>query len=847
MHEIATGGMGRVYLCRDLDLNRRVALKILPREFAGDQERLQRFMREAKAASMLNHPNVATIHAIGEADGMRFIAMEFVEGQTIAEKIRVGPLASADVVAIGIQLFDALQDAHAHRIIHRDIKPGNVMVNTRGQVKVLDFGLARYLPEHDQSTEEALTGPALIGTVPYMSPEQILARPLDHRTDLFSAGVLLYEMVTGKLPFKGNSTIETLNLITKEAPVRPSRIVPGIPPVLEQIIGRCLEKDPMLRYPSASQVLEHLKAATSRTERLLRPERSKAWLDDNRKPRWVLAVAAILALIAVVSAIGMLRIWKKTDAQANAAVEQNIVILPFQANGNNGQDQAYSNGLTETLTSRLTRFTSTKPIQVVDADTGRKVHSVQDARSELGATLVVEGTLQRQYGTIRVDYNIVNSATQKIFKSDTLNFSSEDAFAIQDRLVDSVARNLGLTVPAQRPRAIAYGTQMPGAYDFYLQGMGYLRFADKVESIESAINLFQHAIAIDGDYGLAYAGMGESYWKKYVATKDVQWVDLSRNSCERALALDETSMEPHICLGDVENGLGKFERAAEQFQRALNVDSTEQAAYIGLAKAYAGLGRSTKAEETYRQAIAMRPQYWDGYLNLGLYYNSIGEFGKAEKMFAQVVALAPDNTQGWNDLGAMDLKLAKTDSAIAAFQKSLSVRPTRGATANLAFIYYEKADYGRAAAAYRQAVDLTPNDYRLWGNLASSLQFTGDIVGARNARQRARDLAEASVKLNPKDAQALVSFADFTAGLGKTDEAAPLLEKAIAIAPENPFVLYRAALVYESPLNDRKKALFYLRKSVEHGQSADQILKSPNLQRLREDPGFKEIEQSFKK
>ena len=849
---LAEGGMGEVYEAADSHLQgKHYALKTLRPDFAQNSELRLRFEREVLLAREITHPNVCPTYDIFRADGpdgpVLFLTMKLLRGESLLARLkRLGRIPPDELRVIAKQMADALDAAHRGGVIHRDFKPGNVMiepVRNDLRVSITDFGLSR---AYEAETTLAQTG-FIMGTPGYIAPELIQGRIASFASDVYAFGVVLYELATGikpYVPFDGSG------------PERPTKVVPELPPAWDRVILGCLQIVPEKRFQSAGEAIAQLEPPEQASRHQNAPQLPQELnttgsfphkvlpnvrLDDGQT-RWMKIGMLMLSLIVIMA--GLYEIASRYPNTTATPAEQNIVILPFQAIANTATDQAYSNGLTETLTSKLTRLTSASAIQVIDANTARKVHSVQDARSELGATLVIEGTIQQERGTVRVNYTVVNSTTNKIVQSDTLTLSSDNAFMVQDRLVDSVARKLGLNAPASQPPVVAYGTQMPGAYEFYLQGMGYLRFSDKPESMDSAIKLFQRAIALDADYGLAYAGLGESYWKKYILLRDTTWVDLARNACERALALDEMSAEPHICLGDVENGLGKYERAADQFQRALAADPAEQVAYIGLARAYAKLGRDSNAETTYRQAIAVRPQYWDGYFNLGLYYNSIGQFGNAEKMFDQVVALAPDNTQGWNDLGAMYLKQAKSDSAVAAFRKSLSIRPTPGATSNLAFIYYQKTDYVRAAEAYREAVSLTPGDYRLWGNLASALDFAGQKEESQKARQRARDLAQAAVEVNPKSAQVLASLADFTAGLGDLEQARSLLVKAIALGPDDPSVLFRAALVYESPLNDRETALSYLKKAVDRGQSMDQILSSPNLKRLREDPRFKQIQRN---
>jgi serine/threonine protein kinase len=346
---LGKGGMGEVYLARDTELDRLVAIKILPPELAADPTRLQRFLQEAKAASALKHPNVATIYDFGEAAGVRFLAMEYVEGETLDRTIGGRPMAAPDIAEFAAQAADALEDAHQHGIVHRDIKPSNIMVTPRGQVKVLDFGLAkRRVPaQSDDAETEAMTSPGvLMGTVRYMSPEQALGRDVDGRSDLFSLGVVLYEMATGRPAFSAPAPTATIQKIVNEQPEAISRLQPATPPELERIIRKCLEKDSDRRYQSARDLIVDLKNLKRDTESGIRTAAAARPAAPRGLPHWLWA-AAIAVVLALAAGLYLLR---------GRPAASSIVVLPFTSAGSDPDTEILSDGLTEQLINSLSQI-----------------------------------------------------------------------------------------------------------------------------------------------------------------------------------------------------------------------------------------------------------------------------------------------------------------------------------------------------------------------------------------------------------------------------------------------------------------------------------------------------------
>ena len=834
---LGAGGMGEVYRADDTKLKRSVALKRLSPRLRADENYRQRFLKEGERASSLNDQRIAVVHEWLEENDETFLVMEYVEGATLRPRLKQ-PFSPAEFLPVAIQCAEALAAAHEKGIIHRDIKPENIMLTPKGQVKILDFGVAKRLPHHDAdaSTESTASQPgALSGTAAYMAPEVLMEKPSDERSDIFSLGVVFYEMLTAQHPFRADSFVATSDRIRHETPPPLGRFNPQVPAGLERLVARMLAKDPTERYARAAELVADLRAlGEAKARRRLVFATVRSWVRRRRVRTLAILGAVLLAVLTVLRIL-----WPPSPPEVPQKVH--LAVLRFVTVGGTPETAAFSSGLTETLNARFTQLTEWHPLQVVPAGEiwAQDVRTVEQARREFGVNLVLTGSVQQAAGMIRITYALIDAATRRQLRADIITAGAGDPFAAEDQVVASVLNNLEIELqPRERSALAAHGTQQPAAYEFYLQGRGYLQDYHKPENIESALAAFKHALEIDPQYPLAYAGVGEAYWYNYQLTREPQWVGQALASCERAVALDARLSSGHTCLGVVYNGTGKYELAIEQFRQAVELEPTSDAAYRGLASAYDRLGKPKEAEETYRRAIALRPYYWASYSWLGAFYYWQARYAEAAEMFDQVVKLAPDNFRGYSNLGTIFNAQGRYAEAILRCERSAAIRPTADAYSNLGTAYFGLRQFAKAGQFYEKAVEIDPQEYLWRGNLGDARYWApGQRANATDAYEQAILLAKEYLRVNPRDARALGYLAYYYAMLENKQAALSSIEQALTLAPNDPELRFNAALTHNK-LGQINQALEWLEKALAAGISPATVRDNPFLDNLRADSRY---------
>ena len=677
MEKLGGGGMGVVYKAQDTRLKRTVALKFLPPALNASGEARQRFEHEAQAASALDHPNICTVHDSGQTDdGHLFIAMAYYRGETLKKKIARGPVPVDEALSYARQMARGLAKAHATGIIHRDIKPANVMVTDDGVVKIVDFGLAKMADV--QLTRTGVT----LGTVAYMSPEQARGIEVDAQTDVWSLGVVLYEMLTGKRPFPGEHEQGIIYHLLHEEPIPITEADVELPEELDHVVTMCLEKEKDLRYPSMDDLLADLEvltqstgahtmdftvSRTSASERFRQRRKAQMWRKARR------AGAGVLAVLLVV--LGILSLQ-----QPSLPVKQHLAVLPFSIAEAGLVDQAFADGLVETFRGTLARLEQTQDSLWVVPARDMYVYpaeSPDEARQLFGVNLAVQGRIEPVGERIRLALALVDTKTHETLRSSILEGDDTRDAVFQAGLLTTVSDLLEMDLTPEIRRTLNIGgTNQSEAYVYYLQGQGYLKRYDQLDQIDFAIQMFERALQVDSIYALAYAGLGEAYWRKFEKTMDVPWIEQAEAYCERALELNRDLAPMYVTRGLIDTKRGQYGSARVMFDEALERDPTSATAYRGLAQLYLESGEPEAAEQTYRRAISLKPDFWGGYNDLGIFYFRQSRFIDAAAQFEHVINLTPDNPWGYNNLGSAYRRLGRPQDATPLYHKSLDVQPT---------------------------------------------------------------------------------------------------------------------------------------------------------------------------
>jgi serine/threonine-protein kinase len=735
--------------------------------------------------------------------------------------------------------------------VHRDLKPKNVMIRKDGLTKILDFGLSKLAPGFPTPASEVAAAATekgvLLGTIDYMSPEQACGLPTDFRSDQFSFGSLLYEMVTGKRPFHRDTGPQTLAAIIEDEPKPISSLNPKVPGALGMIVQRCMAKKPEKRYASTRELARQLKeihdsSATEETRSL--PAIAGMYL--RRLPLWVELVLAIAVVAAGISIVALriperVHVW---SASLLPMTEKQLVVLPFTNVGNDAQNQGFCDGLVEILSSKLSQLEQfQRTLRVVPStDVLREgIVSVREARQTFGATLAITGSVQRTENRVRLTINLVDPQTLRQLKSKTIDTEAHDISVLQDGVVLEVAELLDVKLSNQAKQVLAIGgTTVPSAYEYYMQGRGYLQRYEAAQNVDTAISLFNLALGQDRRYALAEAGLGEAYWRKYEQTKDTRWAEQAKKSSAAAIGLNDKLAQVYVTLGMIHTGTGHFDEAVQNLQKALTLDPINSDAFRELAKTYQQMGRLKDAESTYMNAIAVRPGYWGTHNELGGFYFHVGRYAEAEKQFRTVVELTPDNARGYKNLGVIAYFQKRYEEAAKMYEKSVAIKPSDSAYSNLGAVYYTLGQYDEAARYYEKAIQMNARETQWWHNLAAAYQWSNEPQKARAAFQRTAELAEEQRRVNPRDPDLLIRLADAYSYLNQPLHARELLQQGLALAPDDVPNMFQASEIYEQ-LGDRKLALQWIAKAINGGFSRDLMEKSPTLAQLRLDPRYQDL------
>jgi len=863
---LGAGGMGVVYRAEDRVLGRAVAIKFIEKGGALVGNAARRFLREARAASQLNHPNIVVVHEIAETDEHSYLVMELVRGSSLREHIRRRALSLPEAIDLAAQVSAALADAHAHGLIHRDIKPENILVDQRGTAKLADFGLARaFEAERPLSHEGAPTlagvdsltdAGAVVGTIPYMSPEQLRREPLDERTDVFSFGIVLHEMVAGRHPFAAASSFEIAAGILGGGRVGTDDLPAGLPEGLRGLLVRLLEKERARRASSfveigreLGEIKRLLEGSDSGVEGLTATQRFGAPAgapSRTSRPAPPPEVTSPAGRPTTPFSLAYDSAPHPAGSSAHSfwpGAQRTVLVLPFEAVGTQEETSFIGIGLASVIMTSLAKLGDISVLSKA-AGAGRAAETglgATELARELGANILLEGEVMRAGKSLRINARLSDVESGRVIWSDQYRGDESELFQIQDAVCESVASALKVSVSREARVEMAHpATTNIDAFELYSKGRAFLERRDQKGNVDLAAGMFYEALRMDQQFALAQAGLGECFWLKYEATREQLWVERAVAASDRALVLDPRQAQVRVTLGIVYHGTGRIERAVEEFERALELQPLSDDAHRWLGQCFMQLDQMERARSHFEEAVRLRPGYWDNYNWLGNFYYIAGDYTAAAEQFRRVIMFQPDSHLGYNNLGGIYCVLGRYDDAAAMHRRAIEIRPAATTYSNLGTDYFHLGRYEEAFAAYGSAVEHDPGNDIYRRNLGDAYLRLGREEESRAEYERACSLLAERLAVKPNNARQLGRLAVCQAKLGRAAEARLSAERATALEPRNTHLMYQAAVVH-ALTGDETGAADWLGRALEHGYSRTEIECDPDLDVLRESAAYKAL------
>ncbi len=832
VRQLGAGGMGVVWLAEDTRLQRKVALKTVKGADADTTEGRQRLMREARAAATLNHPNIATVHDVLDVDGQVVVVFEYVEGDTLAARLQSGPLSVAEAVEVTWQLADALAAAHAVGVIHRDLKPSNVVIAPDGRAKVLDFGIARLVPiGADMSASAPGTlGGGLVGTPGYAAPEQYLSRNVDGRADLYSLGVMLFEMIAGRRPFPGSDAIQlATSVLRDDAPMLASSGL-WVPPQLARLVERLLAREPARRPATGEEVLVELSPIRDNESS---PLARRTVLLRQRLPTSTL-VAAALTLAGVAAFV----VWLQWNARPMGPEAPVVAVLPLTNSSGDAGNDYLGAGLAESL---ITSLASVPRVTVLSRSAVEESRQQNPDRASfvrsLDANYIVTGSVQSVGNRLRVTLNL-ERPDASVAWGETVEGPATGLFELQTRLASA----LGNAIADQTPSALRVTPSAPAttsdpAQLAYWRGRAQLDRRELTGSIQAAIKEFSDAIAIDPKFALAHAGLADAQWSMYLGTNDKTWAERAMASTAAAIELepDRPSVR-YVAALTLFRG-GRYAEAKDEVERALALQPTYEDAIRLHARVLMRDGSVEQGLAEFKKVMSLRPNDVSLYGDMGNALYGASRYSEALSAFEKAIELSPGSSVNLTRAGATAQAMGERQRALEFYERANAIQPRAETFSNMGTIYYGLGDYAKAARSYEGALLIRPLSAVTHRNLGDAYLHLGRKDDARRAYQEAVQRAETEVSVSPSDARAIARLAVYQAKAGDDLAAQRNLKRAQSIAPRDAQVFQRAAVVHVLA-GRHGEAMQAIEQAIAAGVAARLILEEEDFEPLRSLPRF---------
>jgi tetratricopeptide (TPR) repeat protein len=832
--------MGEVWRARDTRLGREVALKLLPEAFSSDPARVTRFQREAQLLAALNHPHIASIYSFETVDGVRVLEMELVPGETIRELLHEGPLPLPRALALAHDVAQALGVAHAKGILHRDLKPSNVKVTPEGNVKLLDFGLAKaFAPGaggSDLSQSPTLEAGAslrgvILGTVPYMSPEQARGAELDARSDVWAFGCLVFEMLTGKKAFDGPTATDVLVAVLDREPDWKA-LPPDTPLPVVELIRSCLAKRVDERLPDLARARKQIDLARSGQTPLV----TVAAVSSPRvRRRSLRIVGGSSVLLAVAAGIAWVALRDRTG-QALPSTKL-LAVLPAADFTGRSDGRQLCDGFSVSLRSKLQRVSG---VSIMLPAAARLEADAAKVARDTGANLILAPSARKSGDQVQLSYSLALATSPVQIDAGEVIGLESDWFRLENELYAKICASLQLglaggTGPPPRDE-IARGASQSD----YVVALGCLERADDPALLQKAAEILEKIPDGNGS-ALVQAALGRAYLSSFNLSKEAALAERAKGAAERAARLDPDLPEAQITVARILQAAGRPAEALPILRKVLEKDSGNVEAVATLAAALQGSGDSAGAEAAWKHLVEMRLTSWSSHKDIAGFFFHQNRYAEAAREYQRAIDLNPGVYGLYYSLGAVQIRSGRFDEAIGALKKSIEIKPSSLAYSNLGACQYLLGDFPEASDSFGKAITLTPGDYRYHVYLGDSLTWTpGQSEKARQAYEAAIPLAEGVLRVNPRDSGAMGLLALCYARVGRRGEAARLVERAVALEPENASVLQKAAAV-TLILGRSDESLRLLARAVERGYGTVEIRADPEFSTLRNEPRFQQL------